>query len=389
MTGVAAALSKIKGIPSAGEYSDAFRFWLNDNIDILSDYCPAGWTSVAEYFNRLRPFHRLLRDEGWARWGWPTEFGGAGGHPSLRGAMYDAIYDAGFDVPRGFELLEVVGPTLIQFAPEIAQTYLPQLLSGDVIVSQGFSEPDAGSDLASLRTRAESDGDTWRVNGQKLWVSHAHAADWCLLLTRTGTLESRHRGLTMFWMDMRSSGVTARPIEFADGRDELAEVFLDDVVVRDSNRVGEVGGGWEVAMYLLQYERGNYAWQRQAWLRSLMTHALRSAGAEVDPAAIGAAYLDLVALRASAKQTLHLLADGQFLGPLTSIDKLLLAETEQSVLNIARAMTWPATELGTQLGVELESDWFYSRAATIYGGAVEVQRDVVAQQLLNLPRSWS
>jgi alkylation response protein AidB-like acyl-CoA dehydrogenase len=253
-------------------------------------------------------------------------------------------------------------------------------------VCQGFSEPDAGSDLASLRTRAQLDGDDWHVSGQKVWISLGHIADWCLLLVRTDTIESRHRGLTMLWLDMRLPGVTVHPIDFADGRDELAEIFLDDVVVPAHCVVGDVGGGWDVAMFLLQFERGNYAWQRYAWMRAQLAHALRASRVSTRTDAVGGAFLDLVALAARARRTLLLLADGERLGPRTSIDKLLMSTAEQTIFDAARTITWPATELAERSEDSFEAEWFYSRAASVYGGAAEVQHDIIAEQVLGLPR---
>jgi len=254
---------------------------------------------------------------------------------------------------------------------------------------QGFSEPDSGSDLASLRTRATEDGDQFVVNGQKVWSSGGHLGDWCLLLARTGEQAARHRSLSMFWVDMRAPGVTTRPTACASGRNELAEIFFDDVVVPRDHVVGAVDDGWAVAMYTLQFERGNYAWQRQAWMAARLTDALthgRSAEAIV-ASKVGETYLTWLGLRARSRATLLQLADGLDLGASTSIDKVLMSTAEQAVLDTARLMSWPACETGDDdVSASWRRDWWYSRMASVYGGAVEVQRDIIADTVARLPR---
>jgi alkylation response protein AidB-like acyl-CoA dehydrogenase len=259
--------------------------------------------------------------------------------------------------------------------------------------SQGFSEPDAGSDMASIRTRAVIDGDSFRINGQKTWVSFGHLADACGLLVRTGDVESRHRGLSILWVDMRLPGVTVRPIACASGRNEIAELFFDDVVVPRSCLVGELNGGWAVAMHLLQFERGMYGWIRQAWLHRRLEDAMRvsgvvggdgvAGGAEL----VGDAFLAALSLRLRCRSTVERLAGGAFLGPEISVDKLLLSTAEQQVADTARRLLGPDFAVDdSPSAVDWRSEWFFSRATSIYGGAAEVQRDIVAEHLLGLPK---
>lgn len=373
----------------ARELALSFGDWLDARAGALAAFRREPYRSVGEYLQRLRPFQRLLFDEGWSRLGWPVALGGLGGHPSLRGVVYDAIYRRGLDLPRGFELLEVVGPTIAHYAPTLAAEQLPRLMRGDVTVCQGFSEPDAGSDLAALRTRADVTDQGLVLTGQKTWISLANVADYSLVLARTGTREARHRAITALWVDLAAPGVTTTPIAFADGTDEFAEVFFDGVLVTPDAVVGTVGGGWDVAMYLLQFERGTYAWQRQAWLTDVLAGALRGPvqdGRGSKPATEAAqAWLDLVSLRSRCRRTLLRLAAGERLGARTSVDKLLMTRAERAVLDAARALTWPQTEAARDRS-RWEDDWFYSRAASVYGGASEVQRDIVADKLIGLPR---
>ena len=370
-------------------FAKSVSAWLVAERKALEGFRRAPYEAVSEYLERLRPFQRLLFDEGWSRCGWPEKYGGLGGDPALRGVLYDEIYGCGLDLPRGFELLEVIGPTLLSFAPPLAAEVMPLLIRGDLAMCQGFSEPDAGSDLASLRTRADRSGDRLVLNGQKAWVSLANVADRCLLLARTGTRESRHRGITALWLDLSLPGIGIRPITFVDGRDEFAEISLEDVNVSSDMVIGEVDRGWDVAMYLLQFERGNYAWQRQAWLRNLLEQSLRAPGqadrGTLPATMVGEAWLSVSALRSSSRRTLVRLANGETLAARTSLDKLLMTSAEQSVLDAVRAVTWPACERAPSKS-EWEDDWFYSRAASVYGGASEVQRDIVAEKLLGLPR---
>jgi hypothetical protein len=232
------------------------------------------------------------------------------------------------------------------------------------------------------------------LNGQKIWTSRAHVARRCLVLARSGSAESRHRGLSMLWVDLESPGVTVKPLACADGRNAVSEVFFDDVVVPATELVGELDGGWAVALYLLQFERGNYAWQRQAWLGKRLQEAI----ANVEPGAgdggdaetaglVGDAYLDLFALRATSSATLPRLAAGESPGPAISVDKILLSTAEKSVLETARRLLWPAFETGgDDASAVWRREWWFSRVTSILGGAVEVQRDIVAGRILGLPR---
>jgi hypothetical protein len=336
----------------------------------------------------------MLGQAGWSRRGWPTEAGGSGGTATLRAVLYDELTAAGYVIPEAFNILETIGPMLCTYAPDLAAVELPAFLAGDRLWCQGFSEPDAGSDLASLRARAVEGGDTFRVNGQKTWVSFGHLAQACGLLVRTGPPDSRHKGLSILWVDMSLPGVTVRPIRAASGRNEFAEIFFDDVIVPSSCLVGGLHQGWAVAMHLLQFERGMYGWVRQAVMHRWLEEAIEATGGglETSPgsaaaARVGDAYLAALSLRSKCRQTVLRLAEGEFLGPEISVDKLLLSAGEQTVLDAARALTWPAFELDdSQAAQRWRADWFFTRAASIYGGSAEVQRDIVAEHLLGLPR---
>jgi alkylation response protein AidB-like acyl-CoA dehydrogenase len=329
---------------------------------------------------------------GWTRWGWPEEVGGLGGSPLIRCQLLERLALAGYDIPEHLLVLEVVGPAIVKHAPELAAARIPAALRGEELWSQGFSEPEAGSDLAALRTRAVMrDDGAYLVNGQKIWTSYGAFADRIVLLARGGAVTDRHRGLVMLLVDLDSPGIERRPIALASGREELAEVFFTDVVVSGDRVVGENGAGWAVAMDLLQYERGTYAWMRMATATAYLQQILNAADVDAldsrRAAIIGRAYLNLAALRARTASTLGRLAANETVGSETSVDKLLLSTAEQDVLDAAMAF------LGTDVLVADDESsaawrdrWWYSRAASIYGGAREVQYSIIADRILKLPR---
>lgn len=327
-----------------------------------------------------------LYERGAHGWGWPVACGGRGGSAVHRAIFYDAMTRFGFGVPESVCSLEVQGSALIEFAPAIAARVVPALLDGSQVWCQGFSEPQAGSDLAGLQTKATKVTGGWLLNGQKVWTSLAHASQWCGVLARTGAPGSRHKGLTYFWMPLPSDGATARPLRTLTGEDDFCELFLDDVFVPDELVIGAVGQGWQIAMYALQFERGMWAWQRQALMHAMLGEAISHAESSQDHTdAIGRAYLSLQAVRAMSRATVERLAAGEALGPEVSADKVLLGQTEHLVNDLIHALT-PGFAVGDDPRTNgVRREWFYSRAATVYGGAVDIQRNILASRVLGLP----
>jgi alkylation response protein AidB-like acyl-CoA dehydrogenase len=336
-----------------------------------------------------------LYQGGWVRWGWPEDVGGFGGSATIRCQIYERLALRGYVIPDHLYVLEVCGPAVVTHAPELAARVLPAALRGDELWCQGFSEPEAGSDLAALRTKAVRGADgTFAVSGQKIWTSHGSRADKIVLLARTGTPESRHRGLTMMLVDLDHPGVERRPIALAAGRDELAEIFFTDAPVDADRVIGDVDGGWGVAMDLLQYERGNYAWMRMAATASHLQEMLQSAGVSGDDplsaVAVGRAYLSLAALRARTSSTLRKLSAHEVVGSQTSVDKLLLSAAEQDVLDAALAVLDTEVLLSDEPhDVRWRDEWWYSRASSVYGGAREIQHSIIADRILGLPKEGS
>jgi alkylation response protein AidB-like acyl-CoA dehydrogenase len=370
--------------------TEDFRAWISGHAAELAPFTRRVPVEIEKQVEHERVLQRLLWDAGWLRRGWPESSGGTGGTALDRGALYDALWRAGYLLPESMAAVEVIGPAVITYAPELARTLLPAYLRGDEIWCQGFSEPGSGSDLASIRTRVEDRGDSLRITGQKIWASQGSFSDRCLLLARSGDRDSGHRGLSMLLVDLDQPGVETRPIRAASGRNEFAEIFFDDAGASRDRLLGQLGDGWGIAMSLLQWERGMYGWQRQAYLHARMEEVLREARVPVDPALVGQVYASLCALRLKCRGTLRALAAGEAPGPDISIDKLLLSAAEQSVLDLAAAAL--GTDFATgddEFSAEIRDEWFYSRATSIYGGAAEIQRNIVADRVLRLPKESS
>jgi len=357
------------------------RAWLDNN-----DLTPRPDHSLEGHIRQLARVHRALYDAGWMRYGWPTEVGGLGGSVVLRAIVGEEVVGRRLAEPGPYSMVEVLAPTMIDYAPAgLAAEMVPRLLSGREQWCQGFSEPGSGSDLASLSTRAVPHGDNWIVNGQKVWTSYAQYSTRCILLTRTAAGNAnRHEGITAFFVDLDTPGITVRPLRTMHGVDEFCEVYFDDVAIPAGRMLGRPGDGWRLAMDLLPCERSTCFWQRIAYLYARMDELIResidndNSGTDLD---LGSAYLALHTLRCRSRATLHRWADGERLGPETSIDKVLLATAEQRLFDTVRDVLPGALELDE---TPWRSEYLYSRAATIYGGTAEIQRNIIARRLLDL-----
>jgi alkylation response protein AidB-like acyl-CoA dehydrogenase len=368
------------------QYRTRLDAWLDEEqVELRTPF--EGAATIDEQMAQLSKVRRLCYDAEWGRWGWPEAVGGLGGSTILRAYLNEALVARDLVEPGYYSMPEVLAPAVIYYAsPDLMAEMVPKLLRGDETWCQGFSEPGAGSDLGSLSCRAVRSDDGWVVNGQKVWTSLAQFAEHCVLLVRTGTPESRHRGLTALFVDMDAPGMTVRPIETMHGTPEFSEVFYDDVVVPFERTVGEEGQGWALAMDLLPYERSTSLWQRAAHLHRKLQEVLEQAAADsLDPRQLGEVTQLLYAFRNRSRGTQHRMARGEALGPETSIDKVLLATAEQAVNDLAEE----ALAAQITIGDDVESrrwrtEFLYSRAATIYGGSVEIQRNIIAKQLLDL-----
>lgn len=369
---------------------DAFRKsvdnWLDEHADqVAPEY--AGRGTLDQKMAQIAKVRRLAFDADWARWGWPSPLGGLGGSSLLRAYLSQAVTERDLVDPGLYSMPEVLGPSVINFAPrELAATMLPPLLRGDEVWCQGFSEPGTGSNLASLTCRAVRTDDGWSVTGQKVWTSLSQYAQRCVLLSRTGSVDSAHKGITALFVDMDVPGITIRPIETLDGDQEFSEVFFDEVLVPFDRTLGEEGQGWAFAMDLLPYERSTALWQRAAWLHRRLRDLVETAEpGTLEEASLGEVTQMVHAFRARSRATVHRMATGGRLGAETSIDKVLLATTEQALFDLVEEVLPDRTTIGDDPESERwRSEVIYSRAATIYGGTAEIQRNIIARRLLDL-----
>jgi alkylation response protein AidB-like acyl-CoA dehydrogenase len=367
------------------EYAVALDDWLDGHAaELAPPYVGAG--TLDEQVVQIAKVRRLTFDAGFARYGWPEHVGGLGGSSLLRGYLGESLVSRDLVYAGIYPLPEVLGPSVATFAPELAATMIPKLLRGDEVWCQGFSEPGTGSNLGSLTCRAVATDEGWRVTGQKVWTSLAQYAQRCVLLTRTGTLESAHRGITALFVDMDTPGIEIRPIETMHGEPEFSEVFFDEVLVPFDRTLGERDQGWTFSMDLLPYERSTALWQRSAFLHQRLARLLAEADADLlDAGKLGEVTQLVAAFRARSRATQHRLASGGTLGAETSIDKVMLVTAEQAVFDLVAEALPAAVTIDDDVAHDhWRTDFLYSRAASIYGGSSEIQRNIIARRLLDL-----
>ncbi len=368
------------------QFKGAVDAWLDaTTAELTPDY--EGIGTLDAQMAHLRRVMRLAYDAGFMRMGWPERVGGLGGTNLLRAYLGEQLTAREFVEPGIYSMTEVLAPTMIDFASDaLAADMVPKLLSGEETWCQGFSEPETGSNLGALMCRATRTDDGWRVDGQKVWTSLAQFASRCVLLTRTGTPESAHRGITAFFIDMDTPGISVRPIETMHGVAEFSEVFYDDVRIPEDRILGQVDEGWAIAMNLLPYERSTALWHRAAYMQRRLEKLVASVPPGVlDPASVGETIELLWAFRARSRATQRRLASGDTLGAETSIDKALVAAAEQAVFDLAADGFGEDVALGDDPeSMRWRAEYLYSRAATIYGGSSEIQRNIIARRLLDL-----
>ncbi len=376
-------------------FADEARAWLEANVPRAwrrayswSRADDPQWTAIA------RDWQQRLHAGGWAAISWPREHGGRGATVIERWLFEEALDRVGAPRPAAGAYVDLVGAAILRHGsdPQRAR-FLERLLSGADLWCQGFSEPGAGSDLGALRTRGERRGDGFVVSGQKVWTSHADIADWCFLLCRTEPEAAKHRGISLLLVDMRRPGITVRPLPQITGDAEFSEVFFEEVRVPADMMVGAPGAGWQIAMGILAHERGpvwTFTFQRRI-RRSLerLLHEARErpAGrrALADPGyrqRLAQAHIEVELLRLVGYRSLtRLLRSGQP-GVESSIEKVLGSETDQRLQELAMDVLGPFGLVDE----ERRRAYLYSRSETIMGGTSEIQRNVIAQRILGLPR---
>ena len=369
----------------------AFRKRLEDwlgTVEVpvgLRDY---GATPTAEDIDAGRAWQELLVEGGWAALSWPAPHG-AGATPSEQALFAEALARRGLPRQLSFVSMELAGPIIIAFGrPEQQGAYLEPIRRGEALWCQLFSEPGAGSDLAGLSTRADAaEGGAWRVSGQKVWTSGAHYAHYGLLLARTDREAGRHRGITCFALPMDRPGVTVRPIRQMDGEAKFNEVFLDGVRVTEADVLGEVGGGWAVALSVLGRERrmlGAVAIGLGAGLAEIRRIAEDQGRADAVFRARWAALWGRVQLLRWTWFRYLSESDGT-VDPRTSVLKLVSSELQQSVAQLARDGLGPAWAVEPQWE-SWRHQFLASHGATIAGGTSEIQRTILGERVLGLPR---
>jgi alkylation response protein AidB-like acyl-CoA dehydrogenase len=349
-----------------------------------------------------RPWQRSLSEAGYAGLSWPTEYGGAGVGPGLRAIFQEELDDAGAPEPLNILGENLAGPTIIDFGTDAQkERYLRPILRGDEIWCQLFSEPDSGSDLASLRTKATPVEGGWRIQGQKIWTSRAQIASFAILLARTGG-GPRHHGISFFILPMDAPGITIRPLRHMLGEAEFNEVFLDDVFVPSAQLVGEVDGGWRVAMATLGYERVAIATGRvntRRAIRDIVADVRAARAADGSPLGADARVRERVADLWGRALTHYLIgqrviaaaaSDGPP-GPVTSIGKLYAVPLVEDLADFRLTLAPLEGQLDPdELSAE-DARWLrldtQSRGTAIAGGSTFIQRNIVAERILGMPRS--
>jgi alkylation response protein AidB-like acyl-CoA dehydrogenase len=400
--------------PEAEQFRKEIRAWLEENL-------PAGWfepdveLSAAERARFNEEWVRKLYDGGWICASWPVEYGGKGLSTMESVVLAEEFARARAPMRADFFGDTLVGPTILQWGTEEQkQQFLPPILNGQIRWCQGFSEPNSGSDLASLKTSAVLDGDEWVINGQKVWTTQAQYADFCFLLARTDPSAAKHKGISYLLVPMKQPGIEVRPITQPDGTAEFNEVFFDNARCPKENVVGAVNNGWVIANTTLAHERGMSAttsFRRFADELDAMVAAARASGAITDPTVrqrLMRYHTKVQILRINGLRSLSATVSGKKDAGVTALgatNKMFWSEMHRDAMELALDIygaqsmladagpdgpSWPATMRDTGKGAyrvsPMMSAFFFSRSETIWGGTAEIQRNIVGERVLGLPR---
>jgi alkylation response protein AidB-like acyl-CoA dehydrogenase len=385
------------------QFRDELRSWLEANVP--KDWSEWGEKPIEESFPYLKAWQRKLYEGGWAAVSWPKEYGGRGASLMQQSIFWEEMSRVEAPPMANSLGLGLIGPTIIAYGTDAQKKrYIPKILSAEEIWCQGFSEPNAGSDLASLQTEARLDGDDYVVNGQKVWTSYCWVGDWCELVVRTDANVPKHKGLTVLLIDMKSAGVEVRPLRQMTGESEFGEIFFRDVRVPKENVLGNVNDGWNVAVSTLMYERGSYGarlhliFKRNIGRLIELAHTLQRNGrtAAQDPLIrqkLAQCYAEIEIMRLNQMRAFSRITATGVPGPEGSIQKIFWSELNQRVQQVAQELLGPYGQL--QAGDPLAPDkgiWAYgylrTRGNTIEAGTSEVQRNIIGHFVLGLPRSY-
>ena len=367
-------------------FRDELRGWLAENPPAPE---PPDGGDDAQHAWKC-DWQRKLYDGGWAAPHWPAEYGGRGASLTESAIYFEELGRARVPLPANILGLLLGGPTLMVWGTdEQKERFLPPILSAEEIWCQGFSEPDAGSDLAALKTRAVQDGDDWVVTGQKVWTSAAQHSKWCMLVARTDSEVAKHKGLTYFLMDVEQEAVQIRPLRQITGEAEFNELFIEEARIPAANLIGGVGNGWKVALTTLMNERAGLGFALQVRLRQQLDDLLAIAGERgllEDPIvadALADLHIRCESIRLLAWKGLTDTERYGQPGPEGSLVKWRWSDTNQRLTQLAADIVGPeALTAGTRWSYEL----LRARGNTIEGGTTEVLKNIVAERVLGLPR---
>lgn len=386
--------------PQEAAFRDEVRAWFAANV-------PKDWVkrrneeeSMEARFAYLRAWQRKMFDAGWAGVSWPKEYGGRGASLMEQVIFIEEMARAEAPPMANVLGLGLIGPTIIAYGNDAQKKrFLKKILSAEEIWCQGFSEPNAGSDLAALSSEAKLDGDHFVVNGQKIWNSYGWAADWCELVVRTDASVEKHKGLTVLLVDMKSPGVEVRPLKQMTGESEFCELFFRDVRVPVENVIGKVNDGWRVAMGTLMHERGTFgAGLQVSYRRNFnrlveIAHQMKRTGDPLVRQKLAQAYTEIEVMRCNQMRAFSRINETGVPGPEGSIQKIFWSELNQRFQQMAQEIMGPYGQLahGSDDAFD-EGQWSYgylrSRGNTIEAGTSEIQRNIIGHFVLGLPKSY-
>jgi len=385
------------------EFRNELRAWLEANAP--NDWAEWREKPLEESFPYLRAWQRKLDLGRWAAVSWPKEYGGRSATLMQQAIFWEEM--ARVEAPSMANALGLglIGPTIIAYGTEAQKKrFIPKILSAEEIWCQGFSEPNAGSDLASLQTQARLEGDDYIVNGQKVWTSFAWVADWCELVVRTDPNVPKHKGLTVLLVDMKSPGIEVRPLRQITGESEFNELFFRDVRVPVENVLGQVNDGWNVAVSTLMFERGSYGARLHLVFKRNIDRLIeisRTRQTNHQPAAkdplmrqkLAQCYAEIEVMRLNQLRAFSRITATGVPGPEGSIQKIFWSELNQRLQQIAQELLGPYGQLSHGDSRAIDNGiWSYgylrTRGNTIEAGTSEVQRNIIGHFVLGLPRSY-
>lgn len=365
-----------------------FRSWLANN----KPPSPGNDASLDTFIRQGKAWQATLAKSNWVGVHWPREYGGRSLNLVEEAVVQEELVRVDSPQILGLFGLTMVGPVLIKHGTdEQKKRYLSKILTADEIWCQGFSEPGAGSDLAAIKTKARVAPEGFYITGQKIWTSFAHIADWCFILCRTSEEQEKHKGLSYLLVSMKTKGITTRPLKQISGDEEFNEVFFDEVFVPKENIVGNVGDGWKIAISTLMYERVVLTFARQLQSEVALRRLLERYKNHPDVtlrSELAQQVVRACAVRALAYEHLMAYAEGKSPGPEGSLDKLFWSESFQSLSKLALKFQGPLAALNEEsdeAGTDLHR-YLYSRGRSIAAGTSEIQKSIIAERILGLPK---